>query len=100
MTEEEWEEPEAVEVPIDGTLDLHTFHPRDLKECVARTIWMPVARRAFCRCASFTARARANCGARSTPFWAACLKWSHFAWQGEGGGGWGATLVWLAPLDV
>ena len=25
---------EPVELPVDGTLDLHTFHPRDLKELI------------------------------------------------------------------
>ena len=31
MEEEEPFVPEGVEVPIDGTLDLHTFQPRELK---------------------------------------------------------------------
>jgi dsDNA-specific endonuclease/ATPase MutS2 len=34
MDEETWEEMEPLEVPIDGTLDLHNFQPREIKDLV------------------------------------------------------------------
>jgi DNA-nicking Smr family endonuclease len=34
MNERDPDEPEPIEVPIDGVLDLHTFHPREVKDLV------------------------------------------------------------------
>jgi DNA-nicking Smr family endonuclease len=37
--EEAPSEEEVVELPVDGTLDLHLFHPRDVKELVTEYLW-------------------------------------------------------------
>lgn len=83
---------EPVEVPIDGVLDLHTFHPRDLRtlvpdyleECHKRGI---VAVRLIHGKGTGAVRASVHALLRRHPLV------DRFRLAGVDAGGWGATLV-------
>ncbi len=88
--------PEIVELPIDGTLDLHTFSPSDIKdlvpayidECIGRDILQV---RIIHGKGTGTLRRIVRSILDANP---------HVVryWHEEGtGGGWGATVVALAP---
>ena len=88
---------EPVDLPIDGTLDLHYFSPRDvgdliphyLQECRKRGILQV---RVVHGKGTGTLRARVHAVLKKTP------GVISFALAGKEGGGWGATIVRLRPL--
>lgn len=89
------EEDDPVELPIDGVLDLHTFHPADVKELLPE--YLDECRRR----GILTVRVIHGKGTgmlRETVH--SLLKQSpqvaSFRLAGEDAGGWGATIVVLA----
>jgi DNA-nicking Smr family endonuclease len=98
IDEEDEEIPEAIEIPIDGTLDLHTFSPREVADVVVEYL-------AACRERGIlqvriihgkgtgAQRRTVQKVLERTPSVRA------FRAADERAGGWGATLVELAPLD-
>ena len=89
---------EPVEYPIDGTLDLHAFHPRDVKSLVPE--YLRACRAKGIRQVRII-HGKGTGALRQTVH--AVLgripEVTDFRLAGEGGGGWGATLVWLADAD-
>ena len=96
--EEDFFPEEVVELPIDGTLDLHAFHPRDVKELVPDYL-------DACRDEGIL-EVRVVHGKGT----GALRKTVHaildrlagiegYRLAGHGRGSWGATLVTLAPKD-
>ena len=90
-------EPEAVELPIDGTLDLHTFAPRDVGALVPAWI-------AACRARNLLEvriiHGKGSGAMRRTVH--ALLEREDavvsYRLAGGDGGGWGATEARLRPL--
>ncbi len=99
MTDDEFiDDDEPVELPLDGTLDLHTFHPRDVKDLVPEYL-------AACRekrilqvrivhgKGTGTLRRTVHAVLARLP------DVLSFEQGGPGGGEWGATIVKLRPPD-
>jgi DNA-nicking Smr family endonuclease len=92
-------EDEAVEIPIDGNLDLHLFHPRDLKDLVVEYLWA-------CRqkgVLDVRIIHGKGTGALRRAVHALLPKLPQvesFRSASEADGGWGATWVRLKPADA
>jgi len=91
------DESEPVELPIDGILDLHTFHPREVKELIPQYL-------AACRERGILEARLVHgkgTGALRETVHSLLRKIPEvvsFRLAGEEAGGWGATLVTLRPL--
>jgi len=91
-------ENDAIEMPIDGTLDLHTFRPADTKNLIADYV-------AACRERGILhvriIHGKGTGALRRTVH--AILERLpeviSFQLADEGGGGWGATIVILKPSE-
>jgi DNA-nicking Smr family endonuclease len=96
MEEEEPFVPEAVEVPIDGTLDLHTFQPRELKTLLP-DYFQACRDRGIHNVRVVHGK---GTGALRRSVHALLDRMEgieSYRWGGMGEGSWGATLVVLKP---
>jgi DNA-nicking Smr family endonuclease len=91
-------EPEAVELPVDGTLDLHTFQPAQVKDllsdCLAACREKGILEvRVIHGKGTGILRETVHSVLRRLP-WV-----SSFGLAGEDAGSWGATIVILIPME-
>lgn len=93
------DEMDPVQIPIDGTLDLHTFHPREVKELLPEYL-------AECRSRGIlqvrVVHGKGTGSLRRTvhALLSRLPEVAHFELAGMGAGSWGATLVQLHPPEV
>ncbi len=88
----------AVEVPIDGTLDLHTFHPREVKDLVPEYL-LACRDEGILQVRIIHGKGTGTLRATVEAVLGRLDYVRSWCLADEGGGGWGATVVYLAPLS-
>jgi DNA-nicking Smr family endonuclease len=87
---------DALSIPIDGTLDLHTFAPREVKELLPEYLRECQAR-GILQVRVVHGKGTGALRRQVHVLLARLPEVQGFALAGEAGGGWGATLVTLRP---
>ena len=85
---------EPVQIPIDGTLDLHTFQPRDVKELVPEYL-AACRERGILHVRIIHGKGTGTLLRTVHAILSRMLEVESFKLADESGGGWGATLVRL-----
>jgi DNA-nicking Smr family endonuclease len=91
------EEEGAVTIPIDGTLDLHTFHPRDLGTLLPE-YFNACRERGLLDVRVVHGKGKGILRTAVEAILARSPEVESFRRAGAGAGEWGATLVRLRPL--
>ncbi len=94
LDNEEDDEFAAVEMPIDGTLDLHTFSPKDLKTLIPDYLG-ECRQRGIFNVRIVHGKGKGVLRRSVQAILERLDEVESFTQAGEGGGGWGATLVVL-----
>lgn len=90
-------EPDPVEIPIDGTLDLHTFDPRDLSRLLPDYL-AACRERGILQVRIIHGKGTGALRRSVQAILERRDEVTAFQLAGSGGGGWGATLVDLKPM--
>lgn len=93
------EDDDACILPIEGTLDLHTFAPKDAKEVVTEYV-RECHERGLLQLRIIHGKGTGVLRAQVHAVLARLPEVGSFGLAGDGGGGWGATVVTLRPKRV
>jgi DNA-nicking Smr family endonuclease len=92
------EDPEPLELPIDGVLDLHTFQPREVKDLLQDYI-VACREKGILEVRVIHGKGTGALRRAVHSILSRLPEVASFRLAGEGAGSWGATLVMLRPLE-
>jgi DNA-nicking Smr family endonuclease len=93
------DEGDVIEYPIDGVLDLHAFHPGEVRDLITEYL-SECRKRGILGVRIIHGKGRGHLRRTVHDLLARLPGVASFRLAGEDGGGWGATLVELKPTQT